>query len=174
MALNISTASSRARRRNMSRDMVRNTTVLTRRLRASGLSPLRRHRRRRHQMAARAAGIRPGQAVLHVLGARRGARPAPGLRRNGPTSIRASSTTAGTSIASAFSRSAKAKGWIPQDAQDTPRPTPLASWDSIPEDEKALPAPPDGSLRRVRRARRLQRRPRHRRDREARANSTTR
>jgi arylsulfatase A-like enzyme len=31
---------------------------------------------------------------------------------------------------------AKAKGWIPQDAQLTPRPATLASWDSIPEDEK--------------------------------------
>ena len=31
---------------------------------------------------------------------------------------------------------AKAKGWIPQDAQLTPRPASMASWDSIPEDEK--------------------------------------
>jgi len=31
---------------------------------------------------------------------------------------------------------AKAMGWIPEDAQLTPRPDTLASWDSIPEDQK--------------------------------------
>ena len=31
---------------------------------------------------------------------------------------------------------AKAKGWIPQDTQLTPRPASMAAWDSIPEDEK--------------------------------------
>lgn len=31
---------------------------------------------------------------------------------------------------------AKAKGWIPQNCQLTPRPATMASWDSIPEDEK--------------------------------------
>jgi arylsulfatase len=31
---------------------------------------------------------------------------------------------------------AKAKGWIPQNAKLTPRPESMASWDSIPEDEK--------------------------------------
>jgi arylsulfatase len=31
---------------------------------------------------------------------------------------------------------AKAKGWIPQNAQLTPRPESMASWDSIPENEK--------------------------------------
>ena len=31
---------------------------------------------------------------------------------------------------------AKAKGWIPQNTQLTPRPASMASWDSIPEDEK--------------------------------------
>ncbi len=31
---------------------------------------------------------------------------------------------------------AKTKGWIPQNAQLTPRPTSMASWDSIPDDEK--------------------------------------
>jgi len=31
---------------------------------------------------------------------------------------------------------AKAKGWIPQDAQLTPRPASMAAWDSIPEDER--------------------------------------
>jgi arylsulfatase len=31
---------------------------------------------------------------------------------------------------------ARAKGWIPQDAKLTPRPVSMASWDSIPDDEK--------------------------------------
>ena len=35
----------------------------------------------------------------------------------------------------AFQR-AKQMGWIPSDAQLTPRPATLASWDSIPDDEK--------------------------------------
>jgi hypothetical protein len=42
------------------------------------LSPERGHRRRRDPVAARAEGLRAGQAVLHVLGAGRLARPAPG------------------------------------------------------------------------------------------------
>ncbi len=33
-------------------------------------------------------------------------------------------------------KQAKEKGWIPQDAQLTPRPASMASWDSIPEAEK--------------------------------------
>jgi len=33
-------------------------------------------------------------------------------------------------------RSAKAKGWIPQDAKLTPRPATLPAWDSIPESER--------------------------------------
>ena len=40
-------------------------------LHRQGLPPHRGHRRGRHQLAARAAGVRPGQAVLHVLGDRR-------------------------------------------------------------------------------------------------------
>ena len=43
-----------------------------------GLPPHRGHRRRRHPLAARTEGLRAGQAVLHVLGAGRVARPAPG------------------------------------------------------------------------------------------------
>ena len=42
-----------------------------------GLPPHRGHRRGRHQVAARTAGLRAGQAVLHVLGAGRIAWPAP-------------------------------------------------------------------------------------------------
>ncbi len=69
---------------------------------------------------------------------------------------------------------AKAKGWIPQDAQLTPAPgvDGLVGFD--PRRREAVPAPPDGSLRRVHRARRLQRGEGHRRDRDVRASSTTR
>jgi arylsulfatase A-like enzyme len=35
-----------------------------------------------------------------------------------------------------WAKRAKQLGWIPQSAQLTPRPTTLASWDSIPDDEK--------------------------------------
>ena len=48
--------------------LVRNTTYRHRR-KAQRLSPHRRHRRGRDQMAARTEGLRAGQAVLHVLGA---------------------------------------------------------------------------------------------------------
>ena len=50
-------------------------------------------------------------------------------------------------------KNAKDKGWIPANAVNTPRPADLASWESIPEDQRALPAPPHGGLRRVHRAR---------------------
>ena len=50
-------------------------------------------------------------------------------------------------------KNAKAKGWIPANAVNTPRPADLASWESIPDDQRAFPAPPHGGLRRVHRAR---------------------
>ena len=62
---------------------------------------------------------------------------------------------------------AKAKGWIPQDAQLTPRPGVDGVVGFDPRRREAVPAPPDGGVRRLHRARRLQRRPRHRRDRAA-------
>ncbi len=43
---------------------------------------------------------------------------------------------AGTNTASVSSSAPKRMGWIPSDAQLTPRPATLASWDSIPDDEK--------------------------------------
>ena len=42
---------------------------------------------------------------------------------------------AGTISERAYQR-AKQMGWIPSDAQLTPRPATLASWDAIPDDEK--------------------------------------
>ena len=49
---------------------------------------------------------------------------------------------------------AKEMGWIPQDAKLTPRPASLASWDSIPEDEKPFQRRLDGGVRRILRTRR--------------------
>ncbi len=62
---------------------------------------------------------------------------------------------------------AKAKGWIPQNAEAhaAPRLDGLLGLD--PRGREAVPAPPDGGVRRLHRARRLQRRPGHRRDRAA-------
>ena len=50
---------------------------------AQGLPPHRGHRDGRHQLAARAEGLCAGQAVLHVLGTGRRARPAPDFQRMG-------------------------------------------------------------------------------------------
>ena len=60
---------------------------------------------------------------------------------------------------------AKAKGWIPQDAQLTPAPRVDGLVGFHPRRREAVPAPPDGSVRRLHRARRLQRGEGHRRDR---------
>ena len=58
--------------------LVRNTTYVPPPKTAGGrLSPERRPRRRRDQLAAQAQGVPAGQAVLHVLGQRRDPRPAP-------------------------------------------------------------------------------------------------
>ena len=56
--------------------MVRNTTLVTEEHK-QGLPPQRGHRRGRHQVAARTAGLCTGQTVLHVLGAGRIAWSAP-------------------------------------------------------------------------------------------------
>ena len=57
-------------------------------------------------------------------------------RRNGPTSTRASSTTAGTSTASASSSAPRRWAGFRRMRSSRRGPTTLASWDSIPEDEK--------------------------------------
>ena len=82
-----------------------------------GLPPQRGPRRRRDRLAAPAQGVRAGQAVLHVLGERLPARPAPRHEGVGRQVRRASSTTAGTPTASGCSTRAKEKGWIPPDAR---------------------------------------------------------
>ena len=57
---------------------------------------------------------------------------------------------------------AKQMGWIPPDAQLTPRPATLASWELDPRRREAFPAPPHGGVRRIYRACRRPDRP-HRR-----------
>ena len=58
------------------------------------------HDRQGDRLDQGAEGDLPRQALLHLLGARRHPRPAPGRRRSGSRSTRASSTTAGTPCAS--------------------------------------------------------------------------
>ena len=63
---------------------------------------------------------------------------------------------------------AKQMGWIPQSAKLTPRPANLAVVGCDPRRREALPAPPDGGVRRLHRARGRSGRPHRRRDRPAR------
>ena len=117
-------------------EMVRNTTqVNPHEHRPQGLSPHRGHRGGRNQVAARTAGFRAGQAVPHVLGSGRIARSAPGHEGMGRQVQRQVRRRLGQ-LPRARLRRAKEKGWIPQNAQLTPRPASMASWDSIPEAEK--------------------------------------
>ena len=50
-------------------------------------------------------------------------------------------------------KNAKAKGWIPQNAQLTPRPETLAGMGFDPRERAAFPAAADGGVRRIHRAR---------------------
>ena len=113
-------------------NLVRNTTQVTEH--RQGLPPDRRHRRRRHQLAARTKGLRPRQAVPHVLGAGRFAWPPSSHEGMGRQVQRQIRRRLGQYRERVFAR--QEKGWIPQNAQLTPRPQSLASWDSIPENEK--------------------------------------
>ena len=60
---------------------------------------------------------------------------------------------------------AKEMGWIPPDAELTPRDPRMPALGRHPGEREAVPAPPDGGRRRVRRARRRPDRPAGRRDR---------
>ena len=131
-----------------------------------GLPPHRRHRGGRHQVAARTEGLRTGQAVPDVLGAGRLARPAPGHEGMGRQVQR--------QVRRRLGRLPRARLQARQgEGLDSARRAAhaAAGVDGVlgldPRGRKAVPAPPDGSLRRLHRARRLQRRPRHRRDRAA-------
>ena len=138
-----------------------------------GLPPHRRHRVGRDHVAPRAEGLRAGEAVLHVLGAGRVARPAPdheGMGRQVQGQVRRRLGQ----VPRARLRARQGQGLDPAErpAHAAPRVHGVLGLD--PRGREAVPAPPDGGLRRLHRARRLQRRPGHRRDREARASSPTR
>ena len=143
--------------------LTRNTTAV---IRASqeGLPPHRGHRRGRHQVAARAEGLRAGQAVLHVLGAGRIARPAPGHEGMG-RQVQGQVRRRLGQVSRAHLRARQGQGLDSAEraAHAAPRFDGFVGFD--PRGREAVPAPPDGSLRRFHRARRLQRRPGHRRDR---------
>ena len=83
-----------------------------------------------------ASGLLARQAVPDVLGAR--ARPTARTTssRSGRTSTKASSTTAGTSYASASSSGRRNSAGFPPNAKLTPRAETMAAWDSIPESER--------------------------------------
>ncbi len=89
-----------------------------------GLPPHRRHRIGRDHLAPGAEGLRAGQALLHVLGAGRVARPAPDHEGVGRQVQAASSTTAGTSTASASSRGPRRRVGSPRtpSSRRVPRP----------------------------------------------------
>ena len=117
-------------------NLVRNTTEVIRRKRRKGLPP---HRRTSPtdaiQLLARAEGLRPGQAVLHVLGAGRMHGPHQ-VMKEWADKYKGKFDDGWDKYRERVFARAKAKGWIPQNAQLTPRPATLASWDSIPEAEK--------------------------------------
>ena len=79
-----------------------------------GLSPDRGPGRQGHQLHRRRQAGRARQAVLPVLRHRRAARAAPRRRRSGPTSTRASSTTAGTPTARRCSARRRSSGIVPR------------------------------------------------------------
>ena len=131
-----------------------------------GLPPHRGHRRGRHPVAPRAAGVRPGQAVPDVLGTRRVPRPAPrhegvGGQVQGEVRRRLGQ------VPRAGFRPPEATRLDPAERQAhaPPRHAPVLGLD--PRGGEAVPAAADGGVRGVHRARRPQRRPGHRRDREA-------
>ena len=146
--------------------LTRNTTAGHRR-EAQGLPPHRGHRDGRHPLAPRAEGLRTGQAVLHVLGAGRIARPAPdheGVGRQVQGQVRR--RLGQVSRARLRARQGQGLDSAERPAHAAARLHGFLGFD--PRGREAVPAPPHGSLRRVYRARRLQRRPGHRRDRAGR------
>ena len=90
------------------------------------------------ELDAPAEGVDAGQAVLRLLRARRDPRAAPRRRRSGPTSTRASSTTAGTRSASAPSPARRSSGVIPADAELTARHAEIPAWDDMPDELKPV------------------------------------
>ena len=110
--------------------------------------------------------LMPGQAVLHVLRARRDPRPAPRADRV-VRPVRGQFDDGWDALRERTFARQKELGVIPPDAELTARPDEIPAWDDMPA-ELAGARPPDGGLRRLPRAHRPPRRPAHRRARRAR------
>ena len=105
------------------------------------------------------------QAMVHVLLDRLRARAAPRAEGVGRQVQGLSSTTAGTSCASARSQRQKELGIVPQDTELTARPDALPGLGLPRRHREEAVRAPDGGLRRLPGERRLERRPAARRDR---------
>ena len=139
-------------------NLVRNTTSrATAEDAPRGLPPERGHRRRRHRLAAQQKAFEPDKPFF-MYWASGACTARTTSRRSGPTSTKASSTTAGTSTASAPSRGPRSWAGSRQDAKLTPRPATLPRG-THPRGREAVPAPADGGVRRLHRARRRPGRP---------------
>ena len=119
-------------------NLVRNTTMRAAAEDArGGLPPQRGPRRRRHRLAARAQGVRAGQAVLHVLGERLPARPAPhheGVGRQVQGQVR---RRLGRLPRAGVRSAPKETGLDSRRTPSSRRATrTMPAWDDIPEDEK--------------------------------------
>ena len=127
-----------------------------------------RHDRQGDRLDPPAEVARPGQAVLHLLRARRDARPAPRADGVGRQVRRASSTRAGTRCARRRSPGRRSSASIPQDAVLTERSPGIPAWDEMSDTIKPVARPRDGGVRRLPGVRRPPRRPAARRHRGAR------
>ncbi len=85
-----------------------------------------------------AEGADAGQAVLHVLRAGRDPCAAPRAARSGPTSTRASSTTAGTSCGRRPSPGRRSSASSRADCELTARPPEIPAWDDMPAELKPV------------------------------------
>ena len=88
-------------------------------------------------LAAAAPRVRARQALPHVLGARARRTGRTTSSRSGPTSTRASSTTAGTRYRERVFARQKQLGWIPADTKLTPRADSMPAWDEHPRGASA-------------------------------------
>ncbi len=87
-------------------------------------------------LAAGAEGLRAGQAVLLCIGHPGASHGPHQVMKEWADKYKGKFDDGWDKYRERVFAKAKAKGWIPQTAQLTPRPASLASWDSIPEKEK--------------------------------------
>ena len=96
----------------------------------------------------------PGQAVLHVLGARRAFTARTTSPQQWADKYKGKFDQGWDKLREEVFARQKALGWIPANTELTPRDPTMPAWDSIPESERAFQTAPDGTLRRLRRAHR--------------------